>query len=358
MRRLFTAGLALVLALSTICITSPVRAETSLSDDPIGNVPDFTLTERTGREVKKSDLTGKVWVACFFFIHCKTVCPQVTLTMQRLQEQIHKLGYPDVVLVSISVDPERDTPEILEAYATAFGADSNQWLFLTGKEKDIYSLIGDGFRLSVARNEGKDLWDGNEVAHSSRLVLVDREGKIRGLYDGRKMDPDTKEPIDDVPRLVRDIARLRGGYYDIDKVAQPSTNAALNAASALLLIMGYLSIRAGGVGLHKACMLIALAVSAVFLASYLYYHFIIRVGSPTRFTGPDEIRTLYLGILLTHTVLAAATAPLALFTAYLGLSGRLPRHKKLARWTLPIWLYVSITGVVVYWMLYHLYPSG
>jgi uncharacterized membrane protein YozB (DUF420 family) len=105
-------------------------------------------------------------------------------------------------------------------------------------------------------------------------------------------------------------------------------------------------------------MLVALTVSAAFLASYLYYHVIVRNWQSTHFVGPEGVRTLYLGILLTHTVLAIATAPLALFTAFLGLAGRIARHKKLARWTLPIWLYVSVTGVVVYWMLYHLYPAG
>ena len=141
----------------------------------------------------------------------------------------------------------------------------------------------------------------------------------------------------------------------------PSVNAALNGASALLLATGYASIRLRRVALHEACMLAALAVSAVFLASYLYYHLVVRRGEPTHFqdrapTAPDWVRHLYLGILLTHTVLAVAVAPLALVTAYFGLRDRLRRHVLIARWTLPIWLYVSITGVVVYWMLYRLYP--
>jgi uncharacterized membrane protein YozB (DUF420 family) len=137
----------------------------------------------------------------------------------------------------------------------------------------------------------------------------------------------------------------------------PSFNAALNGTCAILLVAGYAAIRTGQVVVHKACMLAALGVSAVFLASYLYYHIAIRGGEPTRFTGPPEIRLVYLAILLSHTVLAALVAPLALYTAWRGLSGKIDRHVRVARWTLPIWLYVSITGVVVYWMLYHLYPS-
>src|SRR6516225_9500475 len=131
MRRLFAVGLALALGLGMIRPASEVRAETSLSDEPIGEVSDFNLIERTGREVTKSDLDGKVWIACFFFTRCRTVCPQVTETMRRIQEQVEKVGYPDVVLVSISVDPEHDTPEVLQAYAATHGADPARWLFLT-----------------------------------------------------------------------------------------------------------------------------------------------------------------------------------------------------------------------------------
>jgi uncharacterized membrane protein YozB (DUF420 family) len=142
----------------------------------------------------------------------------------------------------------------------------------------------------------------------------------------------------------------------------PTVNAILNATSAVLLTAGYAAIRSRKVTLHKACMLAALAVSAVFLASYLYYHFAVKHGQPTRFAqrapeAPDWIGHLYMGVLLSHTVLATVVAPLALYTSYLALRDRLVRHVRVARWTLPIWLYVSVTGVVVYWMLYRLYPG-
>ncbi len=141
----------------------------------------------------------------------------------------------------------------------------------------------------------------------------------------------------------------------------PAVNAVLNATSAVLLVLGYAAIRGRQVTLHKTCMLAALTVSAVFLASYLWYHFIVLEGKATRFgerfpQAPESVRYLYYGVLLSHTLLAVATAPLALITAYLGLRNRLQWHVRIARWTLPIWLYVSVTGVVVYWMLYRLYP--
>lgn len=136
----------------------------------------------------------------------------------------------------------------------------------------------------------------------------------------------------------------------------PAVNALLNSTSAVLLVAGYLAVRGRRIALHKACMLSALAVSALFLACYLYYHFALQDPKLSGFRGEGWVRPVYYVILITHIVLAAAVAPLAPLTAFLGLTDRLPRHVRLARWTLPIWLYVSVTGVVVYWMLYRLYP--
>ncbi|MCE2558346.1 MAG: DUF420 domain-containing protein [Acidobacteria bacterium] len=131
----------------------------------------------------------------------------------------------------------------------------------------------------------------------------------------------------------------------------PTLNAILNATAATLLVIGYVLIRRGNRERHKQVMLSALGCSTAFLISYLYYHY--QVGS-VHFEGEGTVRTVYLGILLTHTVLAAAVPPLAIITVVLGLRGRYDRHRKIARFTLPIWLYVSVTGVVVYWMLYRM----
>jgi uncharacterized membrane protein YozB (DUF420 family) len=149
----------------------------------------------------------------------------------------------------------------------------------------------------------------------------------------------------------------------LGQVVSPGLNASLNGLSGLLLVAGYLAIKRRLVTLHKAAMLSALFVSATFLASYLYYHFVIKEAVATRFaeqnpSAPAAMARLYYALLLSHTVLAAAVAPLALVTSYLGLRDRLKSHVRVARWTLPIWLYVSVTGVVVYWMLYRLYPSA
>jgi uncharacterized membrane protein YozB (DUF420 family) len=140
----------------------------------------------------------------------------------------------------------------------------------------------------------------------------------------------------------------------------PAVNACLNSLSAVLVLVGYFAIRARKITLHKALMLSAVVVSALFLASYLYYHFAVKGGQPTRFPSDSapSAAIVYYAILLSHTLLAVAAAPMILVTVYLGLRDRLKGHVRLARWTLPIWLYVSITGVVVYVMLYRLYPPA
>jgi putative membrane protein len=131
----------------------------------------------------------------------------------------------------------------------------------------------------------------------------------------------------------------------------PALNATLNAIAALFLVGGYVMIRRRNIAAHKRFMLAAFTTSALFLVSYLIYH--ANIGSRP-FTGQGPIRVVYFVILITHIVLAAAILPMALVTLNYGLRARFERHVPIARWTLPIWLYVSVTGVVVYWMLYQM----
>ena len=132
----------------------------------------------------------------------------------------------------------------------------------------------------------------------------------------------------------------------------PAVNAILNGTAAAFLIAGYILIRRGRQELHKRCMLAALATSILFLISYVTYH--AHAGSRP-FPGQGGVRLLYFAILIPHVVLAAAIVPLALTTARRGLRGQYDRHVRIARWTLPLWIYVSITGVIIYLMLYRLY---
>jgi uncharacterized membrane protein YozB (DUF420 family) len=135
-----------------------------------------------------------------------------------------------------------------------------------------------------------------------------------------------------------------------------SLNALLNASATVLLIVGWALIKRRHETAHRNVMLAAFGVSCAFLASYLTYHLLFQLTVP--FAGPASIRRVYIAILVTHVVLAATVPFLAIVTIYLGLRDRRLAHRRLARWTFPIWLYVSVTGVVIYLLLYHLYPGG
>lgn len=134
----------------------------------------------------------------------------------------------------------------------------------------------------------------------------------------------------------------------------PHLNAVLNATSGLLIIFGFYFIRRRRVAAHQACMVGAVCVSVLFLISYLTYHF---NYATTKFKGDGFIRPVYFTILGTHTILAVVIVPLVAVTLWRALRGDFGRHRRIARWTFPLWLYVSVTGVVVYLMLYHIYPS-
>ena len=142
----------------------------------------------------------------------------------------------------------------------------------------------------------------------------------------------------------------------VEPPALATADAALNATATVLLVLGYVLIKRRREQAHKWAMLAALGVSTAFLMCYLAYH--LTQHRPVEFGGSGTIRPVYFSILVSHILLAATVPVLAIWTAVLGLKDRRQAHRKLASWTFPIWLYVSVTGVVVYWMLYHLYPSG
>jgi protein SCO1/2 len=169
----------------------------------LGEVPDFRLVERSGREIGLEDLRGRVWIADFVFTRCGGICPVLSARMARLQESLGVAGDSGLRLVSFTVDPAHDTPEVLRAYADALSADAEGWLFLTGARADLHTLIKDGFRLSVAeRDPGDPEADPNEmITHSDRFVLVDSQARIRGYYHGTE-----EESVD---RLLADLDTLR-----------------------------------------------------------------------------------------------------------------------------------------------------
>ena len=149
-----------------------------------GAVPDFSLTERNGDPVTLADLRGKVWIADFIYTSCTDTCPLQTGMMAKLQEEYR--AKPEVRLVSVTVDPERDTPQNLSLYATRHHADVKRWFFLTGQRDRIIRLIQDGFHLSVAALPNGAEQSGM-IPHSPRFVLIDKDARIRGYYDSREL---------------------------------------------------------------------------------------------------------------------------------------------------------------------------
>jgi uncharacterized membrane protein YozB (DUF420 family) len=141
----------------------------------------------------------------------------------------------------------------------------------------------------------------------------------------------------------------------------PAVNATLNGLSAVFLGLGFIFIRRRNVAAHRNCMITAFCTSVVFLCCYLTYHIWLGVvlhQGPTRFLKPEWFRPIYLTILITHTILALAIVPMILITLSRALRERFDRHKKIARWTWPLWMYVSVTGVVIYWLLYVKFPQN
>jgi protein SCO1/2 len=191
-------GLLVAIAASA-SIWFAVHAQQADEDLPIlATVPDFSLTEASGRTVTRRDLTGHAWVADLVFTHCGGICPTMSAAMSRLVQSSSDL--PDVRFVSISVDPERDTPEALTAYAERFMADRTRWFFLTGEESAIRSLAVGGLKLPVA--DGDPTQGEDAILHSQRFVLVDARSQVRGTYDVRDQEA--------MFRLRGDLERLAG----------------------------------------------------------------------------------------------------------------------------------------------------
>jgi len=158
--------------LSTLLLTA-CSGTTALPD--YSAAPEFRLTERSGRLVTQKDLSGQVWIADFIFTHCSGICPAMSTNMERLQARLPG----EIRLVSFSVDPTNDTPAVLTEYATRYNADPERWLFLTGDADAVQKLSVGGFKLALDPTGGSEV---EPILHSSRFVLIDRDGRIRGYY--------------------------------------------------------------------------------------------------------------------------------------------------------------------------------
>jgi protein SCO1 len=158
-----------------------------------GGVPEFTLINQDGKNFGSADLRGKIWIADFIYTTCPGPCPMISNRMSELQKPLEKT---DVHLVSFTVDPAKDTPQVLQTYAERLEAEPGRWDFLTGPQSTIYNLSRNGFKLAVGEEKGVPI-------HSTRMILVDRHGAIRGYYDAAEADAVTKL-VADTTHLLRE----------------------------------------------------------------------------------------------------------------------------------------------------------
>jgi protein SCO1 len=180
-----------ILAISLFLVTGSYRTHEL---KVFGKIPSFSFTERSGRSLSLVDLNKKVWIASFIFTHCGEQCPRISQQMKLLQQ---KLRFKENIrLVTFSVDPKRDTAQRLTNYATQYEANPNRWYFLTGQRKEVANLVEKGFHLSSGGEDG--------MSHSSRLVLVDGFGRIRGYYDAMD-DKAVSVLAADARKLLREI---------------------------------------------------------------------------------------------------------------------------------------------------------
>jgi protein SCO1/2 len=150
--------------------------------DDFGQVGQFSFTERSGHAVTQDTLRGKVWIAGCFFTCCTESCPQLSGSLARLQGEL--AGETDLRLVSLTVDPTHDTADTLSRYATAYNADADRWLFLTGSDDEVRRFVRETLKLGIEKNTAPDATTGSRMLHSPKLTLIDRRGRITGYFDG------------------------------------------------------------------------------------------------------------------------------------------------------------------------------
>ena len=182
-RSLWVILVVVLLALGAIALYRWQHERTYTRLDDFGAVPNFTLQNERGEIVSLASLAGHIWIADLFFTRCTTVCPMMSNKMQSLQTAL--ADEPDILLVSFSADPTHDTPDTLRSYAARYKANAKQWQFLTGPVETIYQISKNGFHLAIDSVGGDQT---PPIVHSTRFVLVDKHGHIRGYFDGSSQD--------------------------------------------------------------------------------------------------------------------------------------------------------------------------
>jgi len=351
-----SAARAVRILASLALLSFTAFGQTTFAPDVAPELPDFTFTERDGSRVTKQDLLGEPWIATLFFTSCAGPCPRLSVDIRGLvHDQLQGSG---VRIVSFTVDPEYDSLERLSTYAETYTTDPERWLFVRGEEPVIHGFIQDGLKLAVApgqaESEAERLVARLQATHSTRLTVIDAEGRIRGYFEcGGEEGLERAEVEANFAKLVAFARALDGPVSTL-----PRVNAMLNGLAGVLLLIGLYAIKLGKKDLHGVIMRCAFLASAAFLACYLYYHFVVlpASGGPTKYYGAGWRRPAYLALLLSHVVLAVINLPMVLRTFWLAHKEDWERHRRLAVKTFPIWLYVSVTGVLVYLVLYHWNP--
>jgi protein SCO1 len=194
------AALALAVPMGALMVHQATRPDLPV----LASLPPFSLVDESGKPFGRDDMLGKVWVADFVFTSCADACPKLQSKMRRIQDRLIPLEQGgEVALLSVSVDPERDTPEKLRQYAQTYGARPGMWRYLTGDQKEVEKTVVQGFHTAMAKMPipGADPHtEAFDIMHGERLVLVDRLGRIRGFYDA-----------DDADAILRDARSLTGG---------------------------------------------------------------------------------------------------------------------------------------------------
>lgn len=381
----------------------PPFVQLSPSEAPVPwtveHVGEFHLVDQDGAQVTRETLLGEPWIANFIFTRCTYQCPATSRKIMELNQELRNVP---VRFVTITVDPQHDTVAIMREFASIWKAQAPRWRFVTGDPDEVMQLIRKGFKVAAWENVGTERLPGMEFAHSNHLIHVDATGRILGRYDSgvdaelitlrRVVKGEIQTPMKYRPATLDAVAVLEARRKaasrkpasptnaepdPLEKLPDwaqrlPATNAMLNMLAALLLLQGFAAIKLGRVQLHKRLMLMAFFVSVAFLGCYLTYHYALHEYAGIRgkpYSGTGLLRSIYYGILISHVALAATVPILAIITIRSGLRAfphgissaefaqRISERRKHKRWawvTFPIWLYVSVTGVIIYWMLYRL----
>ncbi len=328
--------------------------------EPIAG-PQFDLTDHNDKTFGNGDLKGHVWVADFIFTNCGGPCPAMT---QKMVAAMKRIKDPEVRFISFSVDPTRDVPSVLRTYAQAQGATDPRLHFLTGTEAQIQAVARQLLQTIIPATSKEP------IVHSRTFIILDKDNQIRAIFD----------PIEPggIDQVVSEVEFVLSGRPIPPEIASaqaapppapsehdaflirrlPAVNASLNALSAIFLCAGFMLVLFRRYAAHAVMMITAFISSAVFLVCYLTLHYVkLKAGVGISRFPESGLRPVYLTILTSHTILAVAVLPMILTTFYRAFTRQWEKHRRLARPTFWIWLYVSVTGVVVYWMLYHLAPG-